>query len=95
MQYFVNRRDDGQLIGHIVVVTDINAPRSALTHVLGPALEQRYVFTPESESGPTQLEVTFSWPGRQTGAADEARSRMAQAAQKLVSGYKAVIETAA
>lgn len=63
MQYVVRRRDDGQLTGHVVVVSEISGQHSALTHDLGAyQVETRYVLTPESESGPTRLDLTYRWP---------------------------------
>ncbi len=94
LQYFVHRRD-GQLRGDVVVVTEINGQRSALTHVLGPLqLEEHYLLAPESDSGPTRLDLTFRWPAKLTDAADAARSQMAEAMQAPASDYKSLIETA-
>jgi hypothetical protein len=94
MQYFIHRRD-GQLSGAVVVVTEISGQRSALAHVLGPLqLEEHYLLTPESESGPTRLDLTFRWPARLTTAAEATRSQMAEAVQGLASDYKSLIEAA-
>jgi hypothetical protein len=95
MQYFVHRRD-GQLRGAVVVVTEVNGQCSALMHDLGPLqLEQHYLLTPESESGPTRLDLTFRWQAPElTDAAEAARSQTAEAVQALASDYKSLIETA-
>jgi hypothetical protein len=92
MQYFVSRRTDGQLRAAVVVVSETSAQRSALTHLLGPIqFEQHYLLTPESESGPTRLELACRWASAPTPAdtVEAARSSM----QALVSDYKSLIET--
>ncbi len=77
------------------MVTEIKGQRSALTHVLGPLqLEEHYLLAPESDSGPTRLDLTFRWPAKLTDAADAARSQMAEAMQAPASDYKSLIETA-
>jgi hypothetical protein len=96
MQYFVSRGTDGQLRAAVVVVSEISAQRSALTHLLGPMLfEQHYLLTPESESGPTRLDLTCrrSAAPKPADAAEAARSRMAEALQAEVNDYKSLIET--
>ena len=95
MQYFIHRRASGQLTGHVVVATAISGQRTALTHVLGPLqLEESYLLTAESESGPTRLDLTFRWPApKLTDAAEAARSQMAEGAQMLTSSYKSLIES--
>jgi hypothetical protein len=94
MQYFVNRRANGQLTGGVVVVSETSVQRSALVHLLGPRqLEQHYLLTPESESGPTRLDLTNRWPAPALpDAAEAARSHMAAALQTIVSDYKSLIE---
>jgi hypothetical protein len=94
MQYFISRRDDSQLTGQVVVVTETSAQRSALTHALGPLqLETRYLLTPESDSGPTRLDLTFRWQKPElTDAANAVRSET-EAAQALANAYKSLIET--
>jgi hypothetical protein len=92
MQYFVDRRNGGQLTGSIVVVSEISRQHNVLTHPLGQVqFEQGYELAPESESGSTLLTVTFRWPLTKLTAA--ARSQMPTAAQTAVSGYKSAIET--
>jgi hypothetical protein len=94
MQYFISRRDDSQLIGSLVVVTETSGQRSALTHALGPTqLETRYLLTPESDSGPTRLDLTFRWQKPELTNAAEATRSVAEAVQTLASGYKSLIET--
>jgi hypothetical protein len=94
MQYFISRRDDSQLIGQLVVVTETSGQRSALTHALGPLqLETSYLLTPESDSGPTRLDLTFRWQKPALIDAAEATRSVAEAAQALASGYKSLIET--
>jgi hypothetical protein len=94
MQYFVQRRANGQLTGSIVVVSETSGRRSALTHRLGRfQFEQHYLLAPESESGPTRLELTCRWPApKLTDAAEAARSKMAESMQALVTDYKSLIE---
>lgn len=96
MQYFISRAADGQLTGDAVVVTEISDQRSALTHALGPLqFEERYLLTPESESGPTKLDLTFRWQApKLTDAAAATRSQLAEAVQAQASDYKSLIETA-
>jgi hypothetical protein len=96
MQYFVNRGANGQLTGQVVVVSETSAQRSVLTHLLGPIqFEQHYLLTPESESGPTRLELTCRRPAapKPADAAEAAKSKMAEALQALVNDYKSLIET--
>jgi hypothetical protein len=63
-------------------------------HLLGSRqLEQHYLLTPESESGPTRLDLTNRWPAPALpDAAEAARSNMAAALQTIVSDYKSLIE---
>jgi hypothetical protein len=94
MQYFISRRDDSQLYGSLVVVTETFGQRGALTHALGPyPFETRYLLTPESDSGQTRLDLTFRWQKPELIDPAEATGRMAEAAQTLASGYKSLIET--
>jgi hypothetical protein len=94
MQYFVNRRPNGQFTGSVVVVSETSRQRSALTHLLGRfQFEQQYLLTPESESGPTRLELTSRRPApKLPDAAEAARSNMADALQTIVTDYKSLIE---
>jgi hypothetical protein len=96
MQYHINRRADGHLTGHIVVVTEMSSRRNALTHTLGPRpVEQRYELTSESESGPTRLDLMCRWPApTPTAAAESARSQMAEVMESMANGYKSQIEKA-
>jgi hypothetical protein len=93
MQYFLDRRDDGQLAATVVVVTEISGQRSALTHALGHLIETRYMLTPESESGPTRLDLSYRWSAPQrTDAVETVKSQLAVMAEQTVGGYKSVIE---
>jgi hypothetical protein len=94
MQYFVNRRENGQLTGSVVVVSETSGQRSTLMHRLGRVqVELHYLLTPESESGPTRLDLTCRWPApKQTGAAEAVSSKIAESMQALVTDYKSLIE---
>ena len=94
MQYFVRRRGDGQLTGQIVVATEVNPRQSALARVVGtPQIEQQYLLTPESDSGPTRLDITWRWQApERADAAEAARSQMAEAIRGYASGYKSLVE---
>jgi hypothetical protein len=96
MQYFISR-DSGQLTGRVVVVTEISWQRAATTYLLGPLqIEQSYLLTPESELGPTRLDLGFRWPAAMlTDAPEVARSQIAEGVQMQASSYKSLIETAA
>jgi len=94
MQFFIQRPADGPPIGQVVVVTETADQRSALACRLGLfQFEQHYLLTPESESGPTRLDLTFHWATPETtDAAKTAATQMAEAMQALASGYKSLIE---
>lgn len=96
MQYFVSRRSDGQLTGQVVVVTEMTKQRSALACLLGPTqFEQHYLLTPESDSGPTRLDLTFRWPApKRADAAEAAGSQMTEAVEVYARDYKSLIEAA-
>jgi hypothetical protein len=92
MQYCISRRDDSQLTGRVVVVTETSGQRSALTYAPWQLqVEMRYLLTPESDSGPTRLDLTLRWQAPEL--TDAAGSRVAEAVQALASGYKSLIET--
>jgi hypothetical protein len=98
MQYHILRRSDGKLDGDIIAVDEISEPRSALTHVLSGALqvEQSYLLTPGSDTGPTRLDLTCRWSAPKTADVREAvKSRMSQSLDVWVKEYKALIESAA
>jgi hypothetical protein len=95
MQYFIARRSDGQLTGNVVVVTETSGQRSTRTHTLGGTGEQYYLLTPESESGPTRLDLTCRWPApKRTNDGEAVRSKITDALQEAASAYKSVIEAA-
>jgi len=95
MQYFIDRRADGPFTGQVVVVTETADQRSALACRLGLfQFEQHYQLTPESESGPTRLNLTFRWATPETtDAAKTAATQMAESVQAVASGYKSLVET--
>jgi len=98
MQYHISRRASGQLIGTLAVVTEVTDQRSALTHIVGHGLhlDQHYLLTPESQSGPTRLDLTcrLLQPKSAAGTAEAARSQMAESLKKVASDYKSLIEEA-
>jgi hypothetical protein len=95
MQYFIHEGENGRHSGSIAVVTETTRQRSAVTHVLGGILEQQYLLTPESESGPTRLDLTCRWPApKQADSMKAAESQMTEELRKMAGDYKSLIEAA-
>jgi hypothetical protein len=98
MQYHISRRANGELIGTLEVATEVTDQRSALTRTvgLGLHLDQHYLLTSESQSGPTRLDLTcrLLQPKPAPGTAEAAGSQMAESLKQAASDYKSLIEEA-
>jgi hypothetical protein len=92
MQYFVTRDDQGRLSSSAVVVTELNAPHSALTAVVAPSRID-ILHQVKSTQGGTELTLTCRSPARKKGQA-VVRQRIADDLQASLDRYKMVIETA-